>query len=109
MVALGIDKLFPWPGDRPWNWVLHDGQSRRVDLHLYEWESATRWHYGSAMSGDSFPAAALAGSGVLDGLPVSCETPTWALQFRSGYPPRDVDRHDIRVLCERFELDPPQD
>ncbi|WP_414820615.1 nucleotidyltransferase domain-containing protein, partial [Streptomyces anthocyanicus] len=21
----GVDRIFPWPGDRPWNFVLHDG------------------------------------------------------------------------------------
>ena len=36
LVADGLDRIFPWPGDRPWNFVLHDGRTRRVDLHLYE-------------------------------------------------------------------------
>src|SRR5262245_20801899 len=34
--AAGVDRIFPWPGDRPWNFVLHDGVRLRVDLHLYE-------------------------------------------------------------------------
>jgi lincosamide nucleotidyltransferase A/C/D/E len=32
----GISRIFPWPGDRPWNFVLHDDIHWRVDLHLYE-------------------------------------------------------------------------
>ena len=35
-VEHGLDRIHPWPGDRPWNFVLHDGRTRRVDLHLYE-------------------------------------------------------------------------
>src|SRR4051794_20181999 len=31
-VQLGLDRLFPWPGDRPWNFVVHDGGKLRVDL-----------------------------------------------------------------------------
>ena len=34
-VEEGIDRILPWPGDRPWNWVVHDGR-RKVDLHLFE-------------------------------------------------------------------------
>ncbi|QIS21364.1 nucleotidyltransferase domain-containing protein [Nocardia terpenica] len=29
----GIDRLLHWGGDRPWNFVVHDGRSLRVDLH----------------------------------------------------------------------------
>jgi lincosamide nucleotidyltransferase A/C/D/E len=36
LVDAQVDRLLPWPGDRPWNFVLHDGGERRVDLHLYE-------------------------------------------------------------------------
>src|SRR5262245_14097539 len=26
----GVDRIHPWPGDRPWNFVLHDGHTRRA-------------------------------------------------------------------------------
>lgn len=106
LVSLGVDRVHPWPGDRPWNWVLHDGR-HRVDLHLYEPAAAGRWHYGSALSGDTFPDEALAGQGLVDGLPVRCESPAWAVRFHTGYPPRDVDRHDMGMLCARFGLTAP--
>src|SRR5438309_503058 len=47
LVEQGVDRIFPWPGDRPWNFVLHDGETRRVDLHLYERLDAGRLQYGS--------------------------------------------------------------
>jgi lincosamide nucleotidyltransferase A/C/D/E len=100
----GLDRLFPWPGDRPWNFVLHDGHHLRVDLHLYEHAGGGRVHYGSAVAGHTFPEEALCGSGVVAGRPVRCEAPEWALRWRQGYPPRPVDRHDVPLLCTRYGL-----
>jgi lincosamide nucleotidyltransferase A/C/D/E len=108
MVEMDVDRVHPWPGDRPWNWVLHDGANRRVDLHLYEPMPNGELHYGSAVAGDTFPAEALGGSGALDGLTVRCENPAWALRFHTRYEPREIDRHDMRLLCERFGMQLPQ-
>ena len=107
LVGQGVDRVYPWPGDRPWNWLLHDGDNRRVDLHLYEPVSDAEWHYGSAREGETFPTEALAGIGSIGGLGIRCESPAWALRFHSGYEPRATDRHDMRLLCERFDLDLP--
>lgn len=104
----GIDRIHPWPGDRPWNFVLHDGATRRVDLHLYEVLGDGTLHYGSVVDPFVMPAAALGGVGQIDGLSVRCEDPAWAVSFHTGYPPRASDRHDVRLLCRRFHLDPPE-
>ena len=48
---LGIDRVLPWGGDRPWNFVLHDGERLRVDLHLYEELADGFVHYGSVLDG----------------------------------------------------------
>jgi lincosamide nucleotidyltransferase A/C/D/E len=103
LVTQGVDRVFPWPGDRPWNWVLHDG-GRRVDLHLFESAEDGRWHYGSALEGETFPDEALSGQGVVDGLSVRCESPAWSLRFHTGYPPRAIDREDMRRLSARYDL-----
>lgn len=107
LAACGVDRVLPWPGDRPWNFVLHDGAQLRVDLHLYEWLPQESWHYGSVRSPQAFPAAALTGHGVIAGHPVRCEAPDWALQCHTGYPVRPIDRHDVPLLCARFGLDVP--
>ncbi len=104
----GLDRIFPWPGDRPWNFVLHDGARLRVDLHLYEPLPEGKLHYGSAIGGVVFPAEALTGRGVIAGTTVRCEAPAWAVRWHTGYPPRAVDRHDVRLLCERFGVDLPE-
>jgi len=104
----GIDRVFPWPGDRPWNFVLHDGFRLRVDLHLYEALPDGTLHYGSAINGMIFPADALAGKGMIAATTVRCEAAEWAVRWHTGYEPRDVDRHDVPLLCNRFGIDLPQ-
>ncbi len=52
LVEEGIDRILPWPGDRPWNWVVHDGR-RKVDLHLFERaDAAGDWRYGGVLTSD---------------------------------------------------------
>ena len=105
---IGLDRIFPWPGDRPWNFVLHDGRGLRVDLHLYETLDGGTIHYGSAIEPFEFPAAALSGSGSILGVAVRCELAEWTLRWHTGYPPREVDRHDVARLVERFGFEVPE-
>jgi len=105
----GLDRIHPWPGDRPWNFVLHDAVSRRVDLHLYEPLEDGRLHYGSVTAPFVFDADSLSGSGDIAGQSVRCETPEFALRNHTGYPIRDVDRHDVAMVCEVFGLPTPED
>jgi lincosamide nucleotidyltransferase A/C/D/E len=108
LVAQGVDQIHPWPGDRPWNFVLHDGRSRRVDLHFYEALGGERLQYGSVNAPFLFSEQDLSGEGVIDGLAVRCERPEFALNNRLGYPARDVDAHDVALLCSHFGLERPE-
>jgi lincosamide nucleotidyltransferase A/C/D/E len=103
-----LDRILPWPGDRPWNFVLHDGGRLRVDLHFYEIIPDGRWHYGSVTKGESFPAAALGAHGTIADTAVRCEAPEWSVRWHTQYLLRDVDRHDIPLLCERFGIGLPE-
>lgn len=107
-VEHGVDRIYPWPGDRPWNFVVHDGDRRRVDLHLYEPLPDGSIHYGSVVDGASIPAEALAGQGTIAGKAVRCDAPEWAVRWHTGYPPRAVDLHDVPLLCNRFRIDLPE-
>lgn len=100
----GVDRLYPWGDERPWNFVLHDGDRRRVDLHLVERVAHDSFHYGGLGTGESFPAENLRGQGMIEGVPVPSETPQWSLQCHTGYEPRPVDRLDVARLCDRFSL-----
>jgi lincosamide nucleotidyltransferase A/C/D/E len=108
LAGQGVDRVFPWPGDRPWNFVLHDAGRIRVDLHLYERLPDGLLHYGSAVDGVTFPAEALSGSGRVAGRAVRCEDPEWAVRWHTGYPPRAADRHDVPLLCARYGIPLPE-
>lgn len=103
----GIDRVHPWPGDRPWNFVLHDGRTRRVDLHFYEHLDASRLSFGSITEPFYFTAQDLSGAGAIAGEPVRCESPEFALRCHTGYEPRTVDRQDVAALCRQFRLPVP--
>lgn len=104
----GVDRIHPWPGDRPWNFVLHDGLTRRVDLHLYETLGDGRLHYGSVNAPFVFADHDLSGGGAIAGMRVRCERPEFALHNRTGFELREVDRHDVAVLCAHFGLHLPE-
>ena len=106
LVAVGADRLYPWGDDRPWNFVLHDGSRRRVDLHVFEAAEGGLLHYGGRV-GETFPSVALDGHGEIAGRPLRCEDPGWSLRWHTGYPPRVVDHHDVAALCSTFGFDPP--
>ncbi len=106
LVAVGVDRLYPWGDDRPWNFVLHDGSRRRVDLHVFEAAEGGLLHYGGRV-GETFPSVALDGHGEIAGRPLRCEDPGWSLRWHTGYPPRVVDHHDVAALCSTFGFDPP--
>jgi lincosamide nucleotidyltransferase A/C/D/E len=95
-VQLGIDRLFPRGDDRPWNFVLHDSDVRRLDLHLFEESPEGSLHYGG-VRGDQFPRAALAGVGLIEGQTISCESPEWSLRWHRGY--ARVTRIDTTSSC----------
>lgn len=108
LAQVGLDRILPVPGDRPWNFVVHDGGLLRIDLHFYEPVSHDRIHYGAFHGEQFFPADALAGRGIIGGARVRCEAPEWAVRWHTGYPIRPVDRHDVALLCERFALALPE-
>lgn len=108
LAGLSIDRVAPWPDMRPWNFVLHDTATLRVDLHFYEELSTEMLHYGAATGGHTFPAHALGSTGSIDGLTVRCEAAEWSVRWHTGYPLRDVDRVDVPLLCDRFGIPLPE-
>ena len=46
----------------------------------------------------------LTGRGSIDGYRVRCIGAEWLVQFHTGYEPDENDRHDVRLLCERFGI-----
>ncbi|MEY9875024.1 lincosamide nucleotidyltransferase A/C/D/E [Streptacidiphilus sp. MAP12-33] len=84
-------------GATQWNFVMDDGTGRAVDVHVFAFDERGEHAWGIA-----YPAASLAGTGVLGGQEVRCIAPEWMFRFKTAYPPAEKDRHDVRALAERF-------
>ena len=87
---------------QPWMFVLGDTQGHEVDVHSFTFDRHGRNIYGVA-----YPAESLTGEGCLDGQVVRCISADWAVKFHTAYPPRPVDRHDLKLLHERLGIDVP--
>lgn len=98
----------PRPDTRPWNFVLGDSHGRQVDVHAVVFDEHGDGVYGPAAHGETYPADALAGEGVIDARRGRCVSPQWLVRFRTGYEPRAVDRLDVAALSARCGLEPPE-
>ena len=93
-----------YPRDDTWecNFVLADDHGCRLDLHSYTLDDAGKNIYGVAYLREH-----LAGQGSINGYPVRCVSPKWLVKFHTGYELDENDYHDVRLLCERFGIDMP--
>jgi lincosamide nucleotidyltransferase A/C/D/E len=86
------------------NFVLVDEGGRRLDVHSYMLDAA-----GLNAGGVSYRAEQLTGRGVIGGYPVRCISPEWLVKFHTGYELDQYDWHDVRLLCERFQIAVPDE
>ena len=90
--------------------VLRSRDGRQVDLHVVLRDAAgDAWQELGGGAWGRYPAGGLAGRGLVGGIPVPCITVELQLSHHAGYPPRDVDRHDVAVLARLSgrEVPPP--
>jgi lincosamide nucleotidyltransferase A/C/D/E len=94
------------PRDDSWecNFVLADEHGSRVDVHSYTLDEE-----GRNIFGVPYRSEHLTGRGSIDGYPVRCIAPEWLVKFHTGYEIDDNDRHDVRLLCERFGIELPEE
>jgi lincosamide nucleotidyltransferase A/C/D/E len=86
------------------NFVLADEAGRRLDVHSYTLDAA-----GVNVGGVPYIGEHLTGRGVIGGYPVRCVPPVWLVKFHTGYESDDNDWHDVRLLCERFQIAVPDE
>jgi len=97
--------------ERPTRFVLADSEGRRIDFHpiAFDAKGNGRQIGAGPNGGDAiYPAAGLSGEGSVAGRRVACLTPELLLSHHTGYEPQEKDRHNVRVLCERFGLPLPR-
>jgi lincosamide nucleotidyltransferase A/C/D/E len=93
--------------ERPTRLVLADAGDRRIDLHpiVLDEDGNGRQIGAGPGGGDAFyPAWGLAGQGSISGQAVRCLTARLLLLHHIGYEPKAKDRHNVKLLCERFGL-----
>lgn len=81
------------------NFVLADGQGRKVDVHSYTLDAA-----GNNVGGVPYTREHLTGRGVINGHTVRCIPPHWLVRFHTGYQLDENDFRDVTALCERFGI-----
>lgn len=81
-----------------WNFVLADAENRSIDVHVVVLDKRDGVH-GMPLDGIAYPAGSLTGEGVIAGTTVCCVKAEFLLQFKTSYPPRDVDLRDVATLC----------
>ena len=89
------------PRDGSWecNFVLADQAGRQLDVHSYTLDAA-----GRNVGGVPYRSEHLTGQGAIGGRRVRCISPEWLVKFHTGYELDDNDWHDVRLLCERFQI-----
>ena len=81
------------------NFVLGNDQGHLIDIH-----SCTFDKEGNHIFGVEYPYESLQGSGEINGFPVRCIPPEWLVDFHTGYDLDQNDYHDIKLLCEKFDI-----
>jgi lincosamide nucleotidyltransferase A/C/D/E len=93
--------------DRPMRFVLAAANDRRIDFHPVVFNqdgSAVQKEAGFRGDDAYYPAAGFSGSGAVAGHRVACLTPALLVLHHTGYEPAEKDRHNVRLLCERFGI-----
>jgi lincosamide nucleotidyltransferase A/C/D/E len=93
---------------RPWNFVFGDDNGREVDIHVIVLDDNGNGQYGPRDKEEMYPAAALTGTGSINGHPVRCISPEWMVKFHSGRKLKEKDFRDVSVLCKKFGIPLPE-
>ena len=76
-----------------------------VDLHCFEYTGEGEILY----EGDCFPIETFSGKGKIEEIEVSCIEPYSQVMFHLGYEFDENDVHDVKLLCETFHIEIPNE
>jgi lincosamide nucleotidyltransferase A/C/D/E len=91
--------------ERPTRLVLTAPRDRKVDLHTVVFD-AGGGGVQTLQDGRAYryPPEGFCARGEVAGHVLSCLTPQVQLECHVGYEPTETDRHDVRLLADRFDL-----
>ena len=85
--------------------VWEDAKNRIIDLHCFEYTGKGEILY----EGDCFPLEIFSGKGKIEEIEVSCIEPYSQVMFHLGYEFDENDVHDVKLLCETFHIEVPNE
>lgn len=94
----------PRDDTRDCNFVLGDDKGHLVDVHTYTFDEN-----GTLVYGVAYEPHQLTGTGIINGYQVKCIPPDVMVEFHTGYDVDENDYHDVKALCERYNLKLPEE
>ena len=94
---------------RAWNFVLGNNRGQQIDVHVILFDEHGNGIYGPVENNQCYPASSLTATGIIDGHTLSCLTPEYMISSHTGYVLQDKDYHDIHALCQRFNIEYPEE
>lgn len=94
--------------ERPHNFILGDNAGHQIDVHVVVLDDTGNGIYGPPENGEKYPASSLSGTGTIGDKSVRCISPENMVEFHTQYEPDDNDYHDVKLLCEKFNLPLPE-
>ena len=85
--------------------VWEDMKKRIIDLHCFEYTDDN----GILYEGVCFPSETFSGKGRIEDIEVSCIEPYSQVMFHLGYEFDENDIHDVKLLCETFHIEIPEE
>ena len=85
--------------------VWSDKDNRIIDLHLFEFTQEGTLCFEN----ENYPLKMFSGKGKICGIEVRCLPAESQLLYHQGYDHDEEDVHDVRLLCEKFELPVPKE
>ena len=85
--------------------VWKDDKDRIIDLHVFEFNEQG----DLVFEGESYPSNVFSGIGKIGNKVVKCIDAENQVLFHLGYEHDENDVHDVRLLCERFNIPIPNE
>lgn len=85
--------------------VWKDAKDRIIDLHIFEFNEKGYLIF----EGETYPSSVFSGIGKIGDKVVKCIGAEDQVLFHLGYEHDENDVHDVRLLCERFNIPIPNE
>ena len=83
--------------------VWKDKLDRVIDLHIFRFDN-----HEIIFEENEYPVDSFSGIGTIGDIEVSCIGAEYQVSFHVGYEIRDKDIHDVKLLCETFNIPIPE-